>query len=440
MLKSRILHITPHMGGGAGNVISGIASSSGGLHEIALLESPINKSFMSAAQDMGAGVFVQPDEKELHKLIEGSDVTIVHWWHHPKTARLLYHFPEVCTRLVIWTHISSLTAPALNPEILLRASMVWFTSPASYEANVFKEIPYERLMKKTRVVYGCPGLDDAPDIRHEPHDGFNIGYLGYVDFSKLHTEFILFCKAVEIAQAHFILAGEAPVKNILDRQARTLNMQDRFTYTGYVKNIYDVLSGFDVLGYPLMPFHTCTTENSVLEAMAARVPPVMLNQLSERYIVIDNETGLLVSGKEEYGNALRYLYQNPEKRKAMGRKARDYVLEKYSKKKLLDNFYSGVEDVMSCPKTKFHFRDILGSAPSQWFASCLGADGRSFRLSLKAGPDGQTPQIKKAILRCSPLLKGSSKASIFHYRREFPRDPMLKVWANTINEGSDDNE
>jgi glycosyltransferase involved in cell wall biosynthesis len=427
------------MGGGVGKAISDIVSSSDTsvFHELILLEQPIHRNFLDVVLEAGIKAVIQPDQIELNKLIGKSDVTIIHWWHHPKTAKLLYDFPEVAARVVFWTHISHLTVPALAPQFLFKSSMVWFTTPASYETAMFRSLPTKVLGKKTGVVYGCAGFDHFPELKHKEHRGFTIGYLGYIDFSKLHPDFILFCKAVGIPEARFILAGEAPAQDILKKQAQEQNVKNEFVYPGYTTNIHEVLATFDVFGYPLMPFHTCTTENVILEAMAAKVPPVLLNQLSEKYIIKNGETGILVSNEAEYGNAIRYLYHNPDKRQRIGSKAREYVIKEYSRKNIINSFFKSIKIAMKQPKQKVSFREIMGATPAQWFTACLGPDEYRFRQSILAGVAGQTPDIKHSILHCSPLLKGANKASLFHYAREFSNDPMLQIWQNIIREESE---
>lgn len=441
MNKKRILHIMPHMGGGAGRVISGIVGTNEDVisHTILLLEQPIDTNFYERTSEIGVNIIIQPANSIIWRLVEESNITIIHWWHHPKIAKLLYDFPNIVSRIVFWTHISSLTVPALSPQLLMRSSMVWFTSHASYDASVFMNIPKEIIEKKVRVVYGCAGLDNFPNVEHEAHDGYNIGYLGYVDFSKLHSEFISFCKEVCIPEARFILVGDSPAKDILKKQIQEQKVKNEFAFLGYMTNISNILSKFDVLGYPLMPFHTCTTENVILEAMAAKVPPVLLRQLSEQYIIKDGETGILVSNKEEYGSALRYLYNNPKVRAKMGMQAREFVMQKYSNKILIQAFYSAIEAVMEQPKKKMYFKDVMGHTPAEWFLSCLGQDKNKFRKSFLAGTDGQTDEIKKSILDCSPLLKGNNKSSVFHYAKEFPNDQMLKIWASIIREERENN-
>lgn len=441
MAKPTILHITPHMGGGVGNVISGIAAARGSFaeHRLVLLEPPVNKKYLEVTLEAGIKTIIQPDGKLLANMTGESDIVLIHWWHHPRTAKLLCHFPQIPVRIVLWTHVSGLTVPALSGQMLLESSMVWFTSPASYEAGAVKALPREAVERKISVVYGCAGIDHLARIEHKKPGGLNIGYLGYVDFTKLHPEFISFCKAVAVPEARFIMAGDAPARHMLEKQAREQEVKNEFVYLGYVSNIAGVLADFHVFGYPLMPSHTCTTENAILEAMAAGVPPVVLNQLSEKYIVKNGETGFLVNNKEEYGNVIRYLYYNPAISRIIGMKAREHVLGRYNRQKLLQTFYSGIENAMKLPKKRVCFKKIMGVTPAEWFVSGLGQDAFRFKKSLLAGIRGQTSDITDLIKNCSPILKAQNKSSIFHYAREFPEDAMLHAWANMIKEaGKDD--
>ncbi|WDC83279.1 hypothetical protein PL321_10870 [Caloramator sp. mosi_1] len=152
-----------------------------------------------------------------------SDIILVHWWHHPKISKFLFNLPQIPIRLVIWTHVSNLTVPALNPQILLNVTRVMFTTEASYEASVFENISDKVLKEKTDVVYGCPGLDEFKEIkynRYNKHEKFNIGYVGYIDFSKMHPQFVEFCREINIQNSKFILVGDAPAKEIINYQIK----------------------------------------------------------------------------------------------------------------------------------------------------------------------------------------------------------------------------
>ncbi|WPX07804.1 glycosyltransferase family 4 protein [Anaerocellum danielii] len=432
----KILHVTPHMGGGVGRVISGLVKLTADKiqHKIILLEQPQKWNFVDSAIEAGAKISISPESVEIRNLLSESDIVIIHWWHHPKTSEFLYYLPEIPLRIVIWTHINNLTVPALNPNFLIEATRVIFSTEASYEAKVFEKIPTNILEKKTGVVYGCPGIDDFVNIKKKEHNGFNVGYIGLVDFSKLHPNFVEFCSAVKLKEAKFVLVGDAPAKEYIEKRAKENGLKDKFVFTGYVDDVKTMLSEIDVLGCPLMPYHTCTTENSIVEAMAVGIPPVLLNQLTERYIVKDGETGILVNSIEEYGKAIRYLFYNPDKRKEMGEKAREFVLKKYTSKSFIESFLNNCELVMNEPKKCVNFRRYLGKTPAEWFMSCLGKDYEAFKISYEVGINNQSEEIKKLIISTSPLLKQKNKSSVFHYRRKFLDDDYLNLWA-TIMEG-----
>ncbi|OGV49403.1 MAG: hypothetical protein A2X49_00570 [Lentisphaerae bacterium GWF2_52_8] len=431
MAKARILHITPHMGGGVGKVIAGLAARDPGLHSVVLLEEPVNHQFIESSQAADTQIIVQPEEQILAEMMARAEMVILHWWHNPNMARLLAHFPSPEVRLVIWSHISNLTVPALNPEFILRANMLWFASPASFEAEVFSKVPQELLRERCAVVYGS-GLDASAAIPRTLHEGFNIGYIGLLDFSKLHPDYLSFCKSVDLPGVRFIMAGDGAVRELIEKQVHSALPGIPFEFPGYVKDVPALLSRLDVFGYPIMPQHTCATENAIFEAMAAQVPPVLLRQLTEKYVVKDGDTGILVSGPKEYGEAMRYLFEHPRERLEMGERARRHVLETYSLYKVGSMFESAVEKTMKTPKKRTEFRSFMGETPAEWFISCLGRDKERFQRSFEAGLTGQTPEIRENLLSCSPLMKMEKKASAIQYAELFPDDPMLAFWGKLL--------
>lgn len=436
MLK--IVHVTAHMGGGVGNLISRLAlSDSTNKHSILLLEEPQKKNYIQQIEN-SIEIVICPEEYVIKHYLAISDIVILHWWHHPLMSKFLYELPLVAIRLILWCHISNLTVPALDVNFILTATRTIFTTSGSYEAYTEDQLMIEKVREKASVVYACGGFEHLKECslkksRINSRKRFNIGYMGLVDFAKLHPQFIEYCKSVNIKKAQFIMVGDHPSKKKIVEQAEKIGLVNDLIFKGYAINVFDELAEFDVLGYPLMPYHTCTTENSVLEAMAMEIPPVMLNQLTEKHIIKDGKTGILVSNKEEYGNAMRYLYNNPERRKELGKNARIHVLDKYTLKRLLNCFNDNCETAMIMPKKIMNFRKYLGNSPAEWFVSCLGKDRITFQKSLKNGMNNTKNCIEDEILKTSELLKKTNKSSAFHYNREFPNDRMLAYWCDIFS-------
>lgn len=420
----KILHITPHMGGGVGNLISKIMIESESIFEsrVVIQEAPQNTYFLDLIKDKFK-IIKYPTDDEIKDEIEWCDIVIVHWWHHPKTSEFMYNFPYVKTKVIFWSHISNLTAPILNASIIKAVNKTLFTTEASYDAEEYHFIDRSIMLKKTEVVYGCGGLEKFEYIDRSKDNGFNIGYLGFVDFSKMNPNYIEFCNEVNIPECKFILAGDGSAIDIIKKQKENKNIKNEFIFLGYVKDVKSVLSKFHVFGYPLANYHTCTTENVLIEAMASEVVPVVINQLSEKYIVEDGKTGFLVSNEKEYGEVIRYLHDNPSIRMQIGKNAREYVMEKFTSEKTLKKLYKICQEVVEEPSKIFDFKQIIGNTPAEWFLSGVGNNLKYF-----------IDNDKYDIFECSELLRLENKGSVFHYARLF-NDKRLISWANTIRRG-----
>ncbi|MDR1385168.1 MAG: hypothetical protein LBJ67_15160, partial [Planctomycetaceae bacterium] len=105
----KILHITPHLGGGIGTAYSGITQPNERFpvdHEIVLLERPEKTFFVERVRDNGVKIFIEPSQSEIEQQINDADIVQVNWWHHPLMAKFLYDFPNIPVRPVCWVHVS----------------------------------------------------------------------------------------------------------------------------------------------------------------------------------------------------------------------------------------------------------------------------------------------------------------------------------------------
>lgn len=416
-----VLHITTHMGGGVGKVLSGIASfaakeGSPFRHRLILLEEPEKRNFVDICRANGVGIRVAKGDGDLLEEISGADILQLEWWHHPLMCGwLARRFPKLPMRLVIWSHVSGCFYPYISPRFLRVPHQFLFTSRYSLENPYWDEETREYAKSACAVVNSSGGFDAIrPREEEGAREGFCLGYVGTQDFSKMHPDVIRYCHAVQdIPGIHFRLVGDRSSEGAILEQARRYGMEDKFRFVGYVSDVGREFSRMDAVGYLLNPTHFGTTENALLEAMAAGLPVICLDQCAEKYLVQHGKTGLLVGGVEEYGRAVRYLWSHPEERRRLGRAAREYVLEHFSVEKTVRDLHGIYEELLSLEKRVFSFPQVFGKEPHEFFLSCLPPDLRSDFPAVASLPH---------------ILRGENKSSLGHFFRTYPGDDVLRRW------------
>jgi hypothetical protein len=140
-----------------------------------------------------------------------------------------------------------------------------------------------------------------------------------MNYGKLHSDFVKMCDDVKVP-CNFIVCSSDTQDHLKD-EAKKLNAFDKFSFKGKVPNVIDMLSTYDVFGYPLQPKHFGSCEQALGEAMLCGAVPVVLNNPSESYIVEHMETGIVAKNTDEYSRAIEYLYHNEDERKRMSKNA-----------------------------------------------------------------------------------------------------------------------
>jgi glycosyltransferase involved in cell wall biosynthesis len=91
--------------------------------------------------------------------------------------------------------------------------------------------------------------------------------------------------------ARFVLVGDGPCREELERQARSLGVGDSVVFTGFRDDVPRWLASFDVFVLSSLFEGLCY---AVIEAQAARVPVVATPVGGVRETVVDGETGIIV--------------------------------------------------------------------------------------------------------------------------------------------------
>jgi glycosyltransferase involved in cell wall biosynthesis len=423
----KILHLTAHLGGGVGKALSGLvaqASVSGSevRHLIVCLEENEKNQFVDRIRRYGGEVIVCPSMDKLEKLMEDSDIVQLEWWNHPETIKHLCTLSVPPIRLLTWSHVSGLYNPRIPQRLILASHIFLFTSPCSFESKeVIDLIP--ELGDRLGIVSSSGGFSGLPEPIREENKNISVGYIGSLNFAKLHPRYIDYLAAVDIPGFRVKMIGDVTNQDILNQQCDNLGKAGMLDFRGYTTDIVSELASINVLAYLLNPEHYGTTENALLEAMAMGIVPIVLDNPAERRIVNDHKTGLMVRSPDEFAKAIQWLSENPDDRQRLGRQASESVRERFSAEKMEAALNTHYQSILCKEKRKIVFSEIFGTDPAEWFLSCQ--ENKNFFAK-----DGRIHLDDDTIISYGLFEK--SKGTVFHFSEYFPDNLELKLWAKNL--------
>lgn len=406
---------------------------------------------VSLAEEAGMQVFVAPDEVTLHDQIRTADIVQVQYWNNPEIVAFLHRdFPPA--RLIQWYHIAGNGSPQIITSDLVALPDVNVPcNPFSYsDLPIFRDMPATEKQQRAVLAYDAADFDRVRTVHPQPHTGFNVGYIGTVDFVKMHRNFVPMSAAVDIPDVKFIVCGGG-IEEQLKREAALLRAGHKFDFRGYVNTIGSVIEILDVYGYPLCEDTYAAAELNLQEVMYVGIPPVVFPYGGVKRLVEHNNTGLVVHSEREYTEAIEYLYRHPDERKRLGANAADYARKVFGAENAA-RVMNGVYDRLMAQEKRAHawgfdagkpiieqpisYRDIAGEieqvTAARLFVQSLGEYGSGFAASLDGGEDSA------AVLRADRHIADSSllvlNTGILPYRDFDPADSFLHLWSGLVFE------
>ncbi len=195
-----------------------------------------------------------------------------------------------------------------------------------------------------------------------------VGIVGRLTSIKNHSLFLeairfLLAEKREI-RASFLIVGDGELRKDLEEMTRELALTDRVLFTGWIKDLKSFYADLDILA---LTSDNEGTPVAVIEAMAAEVPVIATDVGGVRELISDRETGNPPEGWESEGqfrnaelseaefeicergllvkkgdvngfaNGLKYLLDHPEEGREMGKRGREYALEKHTMERLVSD-------------------------------------------------------------------------------------------------------
>lgn len=425
---TEVLHLTPHLGGGVGKALATLVqtkTSRDFRHVIVCLEQPEKTQFLDQIRESQCEVVINPDHACLDSLVAKADILQLEWWNHPATIEALCNLSLHPIRLLVWCHVSGLYNPTIPVGLINAAQRFIFTSPCSWQND--DVVKHNEWQNKLGVISSAGGFESMPH-RHasilEAPSNLKTGYIGSLNFSKLHPDYVRFLASVDLPNFTVSLFGDLLNREELERQCLAAGKPELLQFHGYTSNVVAVLEQMDILAYLLNPLHYGTAENALLEAMAMGVLPIVLSNPAERCIVTHGETGLVLSTPEEFAAAIKWLSTHPAERIAMGQKAAASVRQRFTAAKMAQDFEQVYSGILPRNKEIINFCKIFGENPAEWFLSFQ--DHPEWFLS-----DGQV-NIQASVNQIHHLFE-RNKGSVFHFNSFFPEDPLLTAWAISVD-------
>lgn len=402
----KILHVTPHLGGGVGKAHAALRSVMP--REVdqtfVLLEPARDRRFVDMIEAAGGHVTVADGFEQIGGLATEADVMQVEFWNHPRLFAALARTGFPAMRSVFWSHVSGLARPVIQPALIEKADRFVFTTAASLSAPALRALP-KRARDRIAVINSGFGFAEIP--RHEPARGrmLVIAYLGTVDFVKMHPGFFKVIDQLDDPDIRvWVWGNPSPA---VKAAARAMRHPNRIHFGGHADDPARALSAAQIFFYPLQREHYGTAENALVEAMSLGLVPVVLDNPAEAAIVRHGETGFVAHSIEEGAALLQMLLASPDVREQISRNAAHDIAQIRTPARSAQDFVTLWRSLLNEPKRVPNFRAAIGDSPADWFLATQCLPGETWRPSAQTNPES------------------SAKGTLAHFTTAFPHDPSL---------------
>ena len=284
------------------------------------------------------------------RIMSEHKVDVVHCHHYsPFVYGLLANVLTPGVRLVFTEHgLQTDQGPSakqrrVNPWLAKWPASIYAVSAELREHMIAEGFPPERV----NVVYNGvdpgepPSTEQRNRARHElgiSPEVFVIGSVGRLDRIK-NLPLLLAAHAelsASVPNTQLVIVGDGPERESLTACASELGVTNSVLFTGYRNDVRYVMSAFDA-------YVNCSLYEGVsltiLEAMASGLPLVATRVGGNPEVVVDGETGMLVSAEAtRLAAALRVLLDDPDRRRTMATAARQRVLTRFSIDRMVQEY------------------------------------------------------------------------------------------------------
>ena len=240
----------------------------------------------------------------------------------------------------------------LKNRIRYRLSYNWLADVIIANSQATKQALLRNApwLKPERIIVIYNGIDPEPFSGQAKDTGWPwqgqgegapiIGFAGQLDERKgIQALLDAFAFVARHLNAHLVMAGEGPLRALIEDFARQRALGDRIHLLGFVEPISDFMKAIDVFVLPSLWEGFGIV---LIEAMAAGKPCITTRVSSMPEIVLDGVTGRVVpvNDVDALAHAMRELAENRDLARRFGEAGRARVLEHFTLERMLDQLES----------------------------------------------------------------------------------------------------
>jgi glycosyltransferase involved in cell wall biosynthesis len=281
-----------------------------------------------------------------------------------------------------------------------------------------------------------PALPRSPEV-------LRVGMIARMNTrSKNHSLFLRAAARLhgQFPSAQFVLVGDGPLRQELEREAQALGLGDSVLFLGDRRDIPAVLASLDIT---VLPSASESLSNVILESMAAGAP-VVANRVGGNCELITEDRGVLVPANDELALAsgIERLFRDSSLRKILGRNGEQFARENFTLEKMRQRHESLYHELLEKKRSSAKaVRRNRGPEPHRLSVAIVAASlryvgGQSVQADLLLSHWKNDPDVKARFIPIDPdfpwLLRWSQHVPVL---RTLVRQPLylLNLWRGLKN-------